>query len=67
MNLIKKRDEHYMKLALMEAKKAYEEEEIPIGAIIVHKNKIIDEDVFGCDSFPVIFIVNVAFEKYGVY
>jgi hypothetical protein len=30
MNLIKKRDEHYMKLALMEAKKDYEEEEITI-------------------------------------
>ena len=43
MNLIKKRDEHYMKLALMEAKKAYEEEEIPIGAIIVHKDKIISK------------------------
>ena len=43
MNLIKKRDEHYMKLALREAKKAYEEEEIPIGAIIVHKNKIISK------------------------
>ena len=43
MNLIKKRDERYMKLALMEAKKAYEEEEIPIGAIIVHKDKIISK------------------------
>ena len=43
MNLIKKRDERYMKLALMEAKKAYEEEEIPIGAIIIHKDKIISK------------------------
>ena len=40
MNLIKKRDERYMKLALMEAKKAYEEEEIPIGAIIIHKDNV---------------------------
>ena len=41
MNLIIKRDEHYMKLALKEAKKAYEEEEIPIGAIIVLEDKVI--------------------------
>ena len=41
MNLIIKRDEHYMKLALKEARKAYEEEEIPIGAIIVLEDKVI--------------------------
>lgn len=41
MNLIIKRDEHYMKLALKEAKKAYEEEEIPIGAIIVLEDKVL--------------------------
>jgi len=41
MNLIIKRDEHYMKLALKEARKAYEEEEIPVGAIIVLEDKII--------------------------
>lgn len=33
--------EQYMKEALKEAKKAYEKEEIPVGAIIVKDNKII--------------------------
>ena len=41
MNLIIKRDEHYMKLALKQAEKAYEEEEIPVGAIIVLDDKVI--------------------------
>jgi len=34
-------DEHYMKLALAEAQKAFEKEEVPIGAIIVMQDKII--------------------------
>jgi tRNA(adenine34) deaminase len=34
-------DEQYMQLALAEAKKAYEAEEVPIGAIIVMNNRII--------------------------
>lgn len=34
-------DIHYMKLALLEAEKALAEDEIPIGAIIVSKNRII--------------------------
>ncbi|MBU5439370.1 tRNA adenosine(34) deaminase TadA [Tissierella sp. MSJ-40] len=34
-------DEKYMKVALEEAKKAYSTYEVPVGAIIVHKNKII--------------------------
>lgn len=41
MNIINKRDEHYMNIALKEALIAYKEDEIPIGAIIVHKDKII--------------------------
>ncbi len=41
MNLIINRDEHYMQLALKEAEKAYEEEEIPVGAIIVLDDKVI--------------------------
>jgi tRNA(adenine34) deaminase len=36
-----KEDEHYMLLALQEAQKAFESEEIPIGAIIVCKNRIV--------------------------
>src|ERR1051325_11138207 len=34
-------DSHYMQQALKEARKAYAEEEIPIGAVIVLNNKII--------------------------
>lgn len=33
--------EYYMKLALLEAKKAFEEQEVPVGAIIVYEDKII--------------------------
>ena len=33
--------EHYMKQALLEAEKAFEEEEIPVGAVIVYDNRII--------------------------
>ena len=32
-------DEHWMKLALAEAAKAYEEEEVPVGAIIVMNDR----------------------------
>ena len=34
-------DEHFMRLALNEAKKAYDAQEIPIGAIVVAQGKII--------------------------
>lgn len=34
-------DEHFMKLALDEAQKAFEKDEVPVGAIIVCKNKVI--------------------------
>ena len=33
--------EKFMNAALLEARKAYEEGEIPIGAVIVHQDKII--------------------------
>lgn len=36
-----KEDEHYMLMALHEAQKAFESEEIPIGAVIVCKNRIV--------------------------
>lgn len=35
------REEKFMKEALKEAKKAYDKEEIPVGAVIVKDNKII--------------------------
>lgn len=34
-------DEQYMRLALLEAQKALEKDEVPIGAIVVLKNQII--------------------------
>lgn len=34
-------DEYYMKQALKEAQKAYQDNEVPIGAVIVMKDKII--------------------------
>jgi len=34
-------DEFYMKEALREAQKAYEKDEVPIGAVAVYKNQII--------------------------
>lgn len=34
-------DEHYMRLALNEAKKAYDLDEIPIGAVVVCQGKVI--------------------------
>jgi tRNA(adenine34) deaminase len=34
-------DEYFMKEALKEAQKAYEQDEVPVGAVIVWKNRII--------------------------
>ncbi|MFZ5554530.1 MAG: nucleoside deaminase [Bacteroidota bacterium] len=34
-------DEHFMKQALAEAKKAFEKDEVPVGAIVVCKNQVI--------------------------
>lgn len=33
--------EHYMRIALEEAQKAYDKREVPVGAIVVHKGMII--------------------------
>ncbi len=41
MNIINNRHKHFMKIALNEAKIAFDEDEIPVGAIIVHGNKVI--------------------------
>ncbi len=35
------KNEQWMQLALKEAQKAFEEDEIPVGALVVHDNKII--------------------------
>jgi tRNA(adenine34) deaminase len=34
-------DAHYMKQALLEAQKAYEADEVPVGAVVVCRNRII--------------------------
>jgi len=34
-------DKIFMQLALKEAQKAFEEDEVPVGAVIIHKNKLI--------------------------
>ena len=41
MELIKNREEYFMNMALKEAIKAYEEDEIPVGAVIVYQDQII--------------------------
>ena len=41
MNLIVYTDEHFMKEALKEAKKAFDLDEVPVGAVIVCHEKII--------------------------
>ncbi len=34
-------DEHFMQAALREAERAFENEEVPIGAVVVHNNRIV--------------------------
>ena len=41
MDLIKFSDEYFMKLALSEAQKALDDDEVPIGAVIVCNKQII--------------------------
>lgn len=41
MNLTVYSDEHYMKEALKEAEKAYAQDEVPVGAVIVCNDRII--------------------------
>ncbi len=41
---------NFMNEALIEAKKAFDEEEIPVGAVIVKNNKIIARDHNRCES-----------------
>jgi tRNA(adenine34) deaminase len=37
----KERDTHYMRLAIQEAGKAFEADEVPVGALLVLKNKVL--------------------------
>jgi tRNA(adenine34) deaminase len=36
-----KNDEHFMRLALAEAQHAFEQDEVPVGAVIVARNQVI--------------------------
>jgi tRNA(adenine34) deaminase len=38
-----KQDEHWMQIALQEAQRAYDEDEVPVGAVIVKDNRIIGQ------------------------
>ena len=50
MNILKNNDEFYMKIALKEARLAYDDDEIPIGAVIVLNNKIISKGHNQCQK-----------------
>lgn len=64
-------DEHYMQQALKEARKAYAEEEIPIGAVIVLNDKIIarghnqTERLNDCTAHAEIIALTSAFNFLG--
>jgi len=50
MSILKNNDEFFMKIALKEAMLAYDEEEIPVGAVIVHNNKVISKGHNQCQK-----------------
>ncbi len=50
MSILKNNDEFFMKIALKEAMIAYDEEEIPVGAVIVHNNKVISKGHNQCQK-----------------
>jgi len=64
-------DEHFMQQALKEARKAYAEEEIPIGAVIVLNDKIIarghnqTERLNDCTAHAEIIALTSAFNFLG--
>jgi tRNA(adenine34) deaminase len=41
MSILETSDEFFMKMALLEAKEAFDEDEVPVGAIIVCKGKVV--------------------------
>ena len=50
MSILKNNDEFFMKIALKEAMVAYDEEEIPVGAVIVHNNQVISKGHNQCQK-----------------
>ena len=41
MSILPNSDEYFMRMALQEAQKAFDEDEVPVGAVIVCKNQVI--------------------------
>lgn len=64
-------DEHYMKEALKEASKAFENDEVPVGAVLVMNDKIIAraynqvELLNDCTAHAEILAVTTAFQAMG--
>ena len=64
-------DAHYMKLALTEAEKAFAEEEVPVGAVIVLNNRIIArgynqvEKLKDCTAHAEVIALTSAFNYLG--
>jgi tRNA(adenine34) deaminase len=64
-------DEHFMQQALKEAQQAFDEDEIPIGAIVVQKNRIIarghnqTERLNDCTAHAEIIALTSAFNYLG--
>ena len=64
-------DEHFMKQALIQAQKAFEEEEVPVGAVVVVNNKIIArgynqvEKLNDCTAHAEIIALTSAFNYLG--
>jgi len=67
----KRTDEYFMSLALIEARKALENEDVPVGTIIVNNNKIISraynqvEKTNNSLAHSEILAINEAIEKIG--
>jgi tRNA(adenine34) deaminase len=64
-------DEYYMQQALKEARQAYEEDEVPIGAVIVMNNRVIarghnqTERLTDCTAHAEIIALTSAFNHLG--
>src|ERR1700719_6085 len=69
--LYEPKDEYYMQQALKEAQQAYDEDEVPIGAVIVLNNKIIarghnqTERLTDCTAHAEIIALTSAFNYLG--
>lgn len=64
-------DEYFMRAALKEAQRAYEEDEIPIGAVVAIENKIVSrgynqtEKLNDCTAHAEMIALTSAFNQFG--